>query len=263
MEPVFLYPSVSAKLVMSKRMEVIANNLANADTDGFKKDFPVFGSVTSPFSKISSMGQSEDGTGGTSVIPIPTFAMLSELTINFKQGSIKTTDAPLDMAIEGKGFFQVQAPSGIRYTRNGSFTLSNEGVLVNKHGLPVLGIGGPITLPNGIVNVDDTGRISVKEGKSGTPTEIDTLALVDIADPSLLQKTGDDLFVLMEGEATPIIEGDGRVRQGALEGSNVDPVQEMVAMIFAIRQYEAAQKAIQTAEEIDVNKVNKVGKLEQ
>ncbi len=261
MDAVFIYPSTSAKLLMHRRLEVIANNLANADTNGYKKEYPVFGSVTPPFSKIGSMTESKDGTGGTSVIPIPVFAMLSELTINFKQGEIKTTDAPLDVAIEGRGFFQIQTPSGVRYTRDGSFIMSPEGELVTDSGMPVLGIGGTMTLPPGVVYISDTGKISVKEKGVAAPTEVDSFALVDFEDTSLLQKVGDDLFALMEGDAIPMEEGTARIRQGAVEGSNVNPVEEMIHMIFAIRQYEAAQKAIQTAEEIDVNKVNKVGQL--
>jgi len=264
MDPIFVYPAASAELVMRKRMEVISNNLANADTTGYKKDVPVFGSVVAPFAKINSMGESRDGTGRTSVVPIPSFAILAELAINFESGNLKTTDAPLDVALEGKGFFQVETPMGNLYTRNGAFTMTNEGQLVTRSGYPVLGIGGPITLPPGIVFIDDTGKISVKESGAAAPTEIDSFALVDFEDRTRLRKVGDGLFgVAKDTNATPLEAADARVRQGALEGSNVDPVKEMVAMIFAIRQYEATQKAIQTAEEVEVANANKVGTLRQ
>jgi flagellar basal-body rod protein FlgG len=113
-----------------------------------------------------------------------------------------------------------------------------------------------------MVHIDDTGKISVKENGAAAPTEIDSLALFDFDDLSKMQKVGDGLFGLAKDtNAIPIPDGEVRVRQCALESSNVDPVKEMVAMIFAIRQYEATQKAIQTAEEIEVANANKVGML--
>jgi len=261
MDPVFVYPAAAAELVMRKRLEVISNNLANVDTTGFKRDIPVFGSVVAPFAKTSSMGESRDGTGRTSIIPIPSFTILSELAIDFESGNIRTTDAPLDVAIEGKGFFQIDTPMGKLYTRNGAFIMSNEGQLVTRSGHPVMGLGGPITLPPGLVHIDDTGKISVTE-KGAAPVEIDSLALFEIDQLPFVEKVGDGLFGLMkDGTVTPMPEEDVRVRQGALEASNVDPVKEMVAMIFAIRQYEATQKAIQTAEEVEVANINKVGTL--
>jgi len=264
MDPVFIYPAASAEMAMRKRMEIISNNLANVDTTGYKKDIPVFGSVVPPFAKTSSMGQSRDGTGRTSIIPIPSFTILAELAINFDQGNIKTTDSPLDVAIEGRGFFQIETPFGPLFTRNGAFIISNEGQLVTRNGQPVLGQDGPITLPPGIVNIDDTGKISVKVPGGAAPEEIDSLALVDFEDTSMLQKLTDGLFSPAKGvKPVPIPEDKVRVRQGALETSNVDPVKEMIAMIFAIRQYEATQKAIQTAEEVEVSNVNKVGQLRQ
>jgi len=264
MDPVFVYPAASAEIVMRKRMEVISNNLANVDTTGFKKDIPIFGTVVPTFAKINSMGESRDGTGRTSIIPIPSFAIMAELAVNFDHGNIHTTDAPLDVAIEGEGFFQVETPIGTLYTRNGAFTMTSERQLVTRSGQPVLGTDGPITLPSGLVNIDDQGKISVREDGASISTEVDTLALVEISDLSRMQKVTDGLFKLMKGgEAIPMPEEKVRVRQGALEASNVDPVKEMVAMIFAIRQYEATQKAIQTAEEVEVANANKVGVLRQ
>ena len=266
MDPIFVYPAISAEMAMMKRMEIITNNLANVDTTGFRRDTPIFGSVVAPFAKTSSMGESRNGMGGTSVVPIPTFIILSELVTDFSSGNLHTTDAPLDVAIEGDGkdFFQIETPKGVRYTRNGAFALSDEGQLVTRSGQSVLGTDGPITLPPGLVYIDGTGKISVKERDAASFTEIDSLALVKIEDFSRMEKVGDGLFALAEGaDATPIPEGEVRVRQGALEGSNVDPVKEMVAMIFAIRQYEATQKAIQTADEIEISNANKIGTLRQ
>ncbi len=262
MDPLFVFPSAASQLIMEKRMAVIANNIANVSTSGFRKDLPVFATITAPISTANSMGGSQDGTGGTSRVPVPSFAVIDQMITNFSEGPIRTTDAPLDIAIEGKGFFQIQTPGGIRYTRNGSFTLSNEGKIVTQNGNPLLGVGGPITLPAGIINIDDNGKISVKGPGIGPSTEVDLIALVDVADTTRLQKSGDNLFELLNGQATPFESGQARVRQGALEGSNVNPVEEMIAMITAVRQYEAAQKAMQTADDMDTKNINKVGQLE-
>lgn len=262
MDALFVFPAASAKLIMERRMEVIANNIANVSTTGFRKDFPVFGSVTAELSAANSLGGSQDATGGISQVPIPSFIIVDRMLTNFTEGPLNTTGSPLDMAIDGPGFFQIQTPRGIRYTRSGSFTISNEGVIVTPNGNPVLGEGGPMTLPPGIVNVDGAGRVSVRELDGLTSTAVGTIALVEVEDLTQLQKEGNNLFQLIGSTARPLPEGQSLVRQGTLEGSNVNPVEEMIAMISAIRQYESSQKAIQTAEDMDLKSINKIGQLE-
>ncbi len=263
MDAVFLYAAAANQMVMERRMNEISNNIANVNTTAFKKQVPVFAGLHAPFAKVHSLGGSQDGTGNISLLPIPVFPVIDELVTNFEEGAIQVTGNPLDVAIEGKGFFQIQTAGGIRYSRNGTFAISPEKQLVTDNGNPVLGSGGPIALPPGIVTIDPTGKISVQGPDGGPPIEIGSIALVDIPAKTFLQKIGNNLFTLMEGgEAVPIEEGKGRVRQGALESSNVNPVAEMVAMISAIRQYEAAQKAIQTADDIDIKNINKIGQLQ-
>ncbi|WDT75367.1 MAG: hypothetical protein MPW16_19130 [Candidatus Manganitrophus sp.] len=123
-----------------------------------------------------------------------------------------------------------------------------------------MGTGGPITLPPGSIQIDAEGRLSVKGTEVGAqPTEVDALALYRFSDPSLLKKVGNTLFESVGGGAVPFPEG--RVSQGALEGANVNPVEEMVAMITVMRLYESAQKAIQTADEVASKAANEVGRL--
>jgi len=262
MDPVALYPAASAQLVMSKRMEAISNNIANVSTTGFKKNFPVFGAVIAKMAKANSMGGAEDGTGGVSVLPMPTFAVLDELVTNFSSGTIRVTGEPLDIAIDGKGFFQIQTAGGVRYSRNGAFTISSEGKIVTKDGFPLLGIGGPMELPQGLVYIDETGKVSVQTAAGGPATEVDTIALVDIPKTHKLQKVGDSMFALLDGEATVFEEGKAHLKQGALETSNVNPAEEMIALIITIRHYEEAQRAIQTVDDVTTRNVSRVGQLQ-
>lgn len=259
MDAVFLYPAASAQLVMEKRMDTISNNIANVGTTGFKRDMPIFASKIATLAKAHSLGGAEDPTGGKSVLPIPWFPVLDEVVTDFSQGMIQVNDNPLDIAIQGSGFFQIQTPSGIQYTRNGSFRLSNQGQMVTQSGNLVIGEGGPITLPAGIITIDEEGRISVKGEDGGAQIQVDILALVNIADLSKMKKVGDNLFALLDGTAT--VDPQARVVQGALEGANVDPIVEMVAMISAMRHYESVQKAIQGADDISLKNVNQVGQL--
>ncbi len=259
MDATFIYPAASAQLIATKRMEVISNNIANIGTVGFKRETPVFASVIAPLAKAYSIEGTQEPTGGTAALPVPTFIILDELVTDFTAGITNVTGNPLDVAIQGEGFFQIKTPRGIRYTRNGSFTISPEGQLVTRNGNPVLGVGGELTLPPGIVSIDERGKVSVKSPGVDIATEVDSLALVKIKDPKRMKKVGDNLFELVGAKAEEFL--DGRVQQGALEGANVNPVEEMIAMIVALREYEASQRSIQTAEEIDFKSANQVGKL--
>ncbi|MBI3358711.1 MAG: flagellar basal-body rod protein FlgF [Nitrospirae bacterium] len=259
MNATLVFPAAAAQMVMELRMQAISNNIANVGTTGFRRDVPVFASQIASGSKANSLGGAEDPTGGKAVLPIPWFPVLDEMVIDFSQGPVQMTNNPLDIAIDGKGFFQVDTPNGVRYTRNGAFKLSSEGQIVTQSGHHVLGEGGAITLPPGLVTIDEEGRISVKGNDGGAPVQVDLLALVNIETPSLMKREGDNLFELVGENAT--LFPQGRVRQGALEGANVDPITEMVAMISAMRQYESLQKAIQGADDMALKDVNQIGQL--
>jgi flagellar basal-body rod protein FlgG len=238
------YPILSGALAQEKRLEIITNNLANLNTTGYKKDRAVFGVV--------SLGPAESPPGtGEPLGPAPVFSALSLVTTDFAPGAMRTTGDPLDMSIDGEGFFVVDTPTGPRYTRDGHFTLDAEGRLVTSGGFPVLGTGGPITLPLGKVTVDSDGRISVDGA------EIDTLRVVQLDDSARLRKVGGNLF---DGGGQPEAAVVGRIRPGALESSNVNPVEEMTTMIEVMRLYEAAQKVIQTTDAVVGKAVNEVGR---
>ncbi len=288
-----IWPVLSGALAQERRMEVIANNLSNINTVGFKKEFAVFEGVSPIAPEV---------LGKRPVVPTPTFAVLSQVKVNFSPGEIRETGEPLDLAIDGEGFFPVRTQEGIRYTRSGSFTLNEERQVVTKNGYPLLAGVDPIVLPHGIIRVDAEGNVSVfpieasrapnEPGSAaiarGTSIiEVAKVALIRFKDLGHLKKVGDNLYeavevipeeMLPEGVAAqePLSQMQstldtaqgglpfavGRIRQGALEVSNVNPVEEMVSMIGVHRMYEAAQNAIRTADEVAGRAANDVGRIE-
>jgi flagellar basal-body rod protein FlgG len=208
------------------RLETIANNLANADTAGFKKDVLSFDHLLNTHQEA-----------------------------NMEQGNIRHTDNALDLALSGKGFFKVSTPGGFRYTRNGKFYVNAEGQLSTTAGDPVMGEGGPITIEGTDVAVDDSGRISV-DGE-----EVDTLAVVSFASPDLLEKQGDSYYLYNGDDGEGPRPQETFVKQGYVEQSNVVVTQEMINMIETLRHFESYQKVLQTFDETDAKVINDVGKL--
>jgi flagellar basal-body rod protein FlgG len=173
---------------------------------------------------------------------------------NFEPGVMKATGRDLDVAIQGKGFFAVQGPSGIYYTRNGSFHLNSEGGLVTSGNLPVLGESGPIQIPAGRISISAGGEIEV-EGNA-----VDTLRVADFNDKQALEKVGDSMFRSIGPEPVTVEPGQRTVSQGTLEQSNVNAVREMVVMIDIMRRFEALQKTVFTLmNEINERTINQVG----
>jgi len=286
------WPLLSGALAQEKRLEVISNNLANVNTGGFKRDLPIFESET-PIAP--------DPLNRAPVQPTPAFGVLGEVFTDFSPGPLRETGEPLDLAIEGDGFFAIGTPEGVRYTRNGSFTLNREGAIVTKQGHPVLSGTDPIILPpgGGIIRVDTEGKVFVQPieaarapnepgapsiARGTAPIEAGTIFLSHFGDLSRLKKVGDTLYEpIGEAPETILPEGRevvapgpmqfqldyrgaapfavGRIRQGALEMSNVNPISEMVSMINVLRSYEAAQKALQTSDEVAGRAANDVGRL--
>lgn len=232
-----LYIAAEGMLARQTAQDVIASNLANANTNGFKADRLVFQTalermVIRPSASIGSL------SGGAVVSG--TFADLS-------QGSIQTTGNPFDLALVGEGFFAIQTPNGVRYTRNGAFQLNEEGVLVTRRGEPVLGSRGPVQLSStGSIRFEADGTVLV----DGTP--VDQLLIVT----GRLNKEPSGLFV---GNATPL--ENPTLVSGALESSNVSVVAEMIAMIEVMRAYEAAQRVIRAHDEALAQAVGELAQI--
>jgi flagellar basal-body rod protein FlgG len=272
-----LYTGASGMTAEMNRMDAVANNLANVDLTGYKKDTVAF----KAFPELLIRRMDDDGVkkipmGSVDVAPIVgrlgTGVETNEVFTVFSQGAFKETDSDFDFALEGQGFFTVLTPNGERYTRNGTFVLGPESILVTKEGFPVLGESGePIKIKANNFVVDQDGRVFVNrrftendnrlvsktENEWDQTEQLDTLKLVDFKRTRYLQKQGSSLWKDTEESGVgEIIAGDNRpkVRQGFLEASNVNPVTEMVRMIEVNRAYEANQKSIQTHD-------NLVGKL--
>lgn len=226
-------------LAQEHRLNQISNNLANVDTAGYKKEDITFWEM---------MFKAADQR--------PRVGKALKVLTDQQQGSAKQTDSPLDFAINGEGFFKVQTPAGVRYTRNGNFTLNSQGQLSTSEGFLVLGDGGPVTLTDQNVAVGRDGLITANGAT------INRLGLVSFADLQGLEKEGNNLFRLKEGVAAQEqAVAAPSIQQGFVEGANVNIVSEMTEMIDLQRAYQSQQKAIQTTDDIDQQSTSRVGKL--
>jgi flagellar basal-body rod protein FlgF len=226
------------------RQEILANDLANASTSGFKRDgLSVAGQPVPPAEPIFAM------LGMT-----PNDHYTVRQWTDYSPGPIHDTGRSLDVAIDGPGFFVVQTPQGLRYTRSGGLTVDRAGLLTTDAGYPIMGGGGPIAVKSTGLSFSATGDIY-----DGSEI-LDTLRVVDFPRPYRLQKQGDGLFAPVGPAAAPAAASDYRIVGGAIEGSNVDPVRTMVEMIELFRSYESAQRAIQSADETE-RRANDIGRV--
>ncbi len=277
------YTAASGMRAQQWRLDAVANNLANVDTDGYKRDVAAF----KAFPELLLRRQDDDGVyhipfGSADAAPIigkmGMGVELNELYTCFEQGALKETTSDFDLAMDGKGFFAVATPYGERYTRNGSFVLGKEGYLETKEGYPVLGENGPIRVRANNFQIDKDGSIWINAAYPNEPEVmvgretnlwedtvlLDTLKIVEFELDRYLEKQGSSLYRESEtsGPAMVMLEGERpRVFQGFLEAANVDPVVEMVQMIEVNRAYEANQKMIQTEDSALGTLINQVAKF--
>ena len=277
------YTAASGMRAQQWRLDAVANNLANVDTNGYKRDVAAF----KAFPELLIRRQDDDGVymhpfGSADTAPIigklGTGVELNELYTNFDQGALKETASDFDLALDGRGFFAVATPWGERYTRNGSFILGMEGFLETKEGYPVLGENGPIRVRANNFMIDKDGGVWVNAaydddpllmiGRESNlwedPVLLDVLKIVEFELDRYLEKQGSSLYRESQtsGPAMIMLAGERpRVFQGFLEASNVDPVIEMVQMIEVNRAYEANQKVIQTEEAALGTLINQVAKF--
>ena len=226
-----IYLAMSGAKATMQRQDVLANNLANASTTGFRAEMQAFRAVPVL------------GDGASTRV----FALESTVGYDSQSGSIQSTGRNLDVAMKGNAWLAVQSLDGTEaYTRAGAFELSTEGQLVTPGGLPVLGDGGPITLPpNATVEIAADGTITTAVGNA-KPQQAGKLKMVTPEAP--LTRGTDGLFRAADG-GDLTADPAARLQSGALEGSNVSPVETMVAMISAARQFEQQMKMLQSAEQ--------------
>jgi len=277
------YTAASGMRAQQWRLDAVANNLSNVNTDGYKRDVAAF----KAFPELLIRRQDDDGVyqhpfGSADAAPIVgkmgMGVELNELYTAFEQGAFKETNSDFDIALDGKGFFSVSTPWGERYTRNGSFQLGKEGLLVTKEGFPVLGENGPLRVKANNFQVDKDGGVWINAAISDDPevmvsregntwedtVQLDTLKLVEFELDRYLEKQGSSLYRESDtsGPATVIEQGKRpKVVQGFIEAANVDPVVEMVQMIEVNRSYEANQKIIQVEESALGTLINQVMKF--
>ena len=213
-----------------------ANNLSNTNTPGFKKDVSVFHTFLG-----ESLGRIES---------IPADGTKTQ----FQQGAIQKTGSELDLAIEGQGFFKVKTPQGYRYTRAGNFGINANQVLADSNGFPVMGTRNEISLKGQKIVIEKDGTVKVDGKNAGQ------IGLVSFSDLDYLAKEGHSLYRL-EGSQTEMKALDSQILQGALESSNVNPVEEMVKLIDSFRTYESCLKIIQSQDELDEKAVNDLGRV--
>ena len=234
------------------KLQTIANNLANVNTVGFKRDRAVFEDL---FYQVEQQpgAQRADNTLSPSGVQLGNGTHLVGTQKVFTNGSIQTTSQPLDVAISGNGFLQVRRPDGEpAYTRAGQLGVDANGTLVNASGLPLV---PQITVPANAtaITIGENGMVSATIPGSTTPSELGQLTLTSFVNPTGLLALGENLFqeTASSGQATEGTPGDGsfgKLRQGALEGSNVQVVEEMVDMIAAQRTYEMNTKVLSAAD---------------
>lgn len=278
-----LYTGASGMNAQQHRLDSIANNLANVDLNGYKRDT----TITKAFPELLMRRMNDDGVyvfpiGSVDTTPIVgrlgTGVEVNEVYTVFEQGAMKQTENDFDLALEGQGFLTVQTAQGERLTRNGAFLVDVDGYLVTKDGNQALGENGPIKLKknnfvidedgtvwqNAAFAADDRRLVSMQENQWEAIERVDRLKIVDVKRKRYLQKEGSSFWRTTDesGEAV-VLEGSTRpkVRQGFLEGSNVNAVTEMVEMIEVNRAYDANQRTIQTEDSLIGKLWNEVVKV--
>jgi flagellar basal-body rod protein FlgG len=240
-----MYSALSGNLAAMTRMDIISNNLANVNTPGFKKDKVTFEGLLSSATAPPAVPQS---------LTADPILQRENVFVDYASGPVVQTGNPLDMTIDGDGFFAISTPEGIAYTRQGNFRLSADGTLVTADGYPVQGQGGSIRISGSKVEIDAKGLVRVDGEESGS------ISVLDFPKPYALKKTGSALFVPSDPESAPQ-SASGALRQGHLEGSNVETVSEMVQMIENSRYFEACQKVILSFNDLTSKAANELGRL--
>lgn len=247
-----LYTGFTGMVNEQKRLDIIANNIANAATVGYKGE-----NVTSQsFEDVLTL-KIRDNSEYYLDRPVGNMSLgvrIGEVYTDFTQGSLRETSNTYDLAVEGKGFFEIREGDNIRYTRDGIFKMTQDGFIVDADGNHVQAEGGDLQVP-----VDATIAIKVDGSVYANGVYVDTVKLVDFEDYDYLEKVGDVSYKPVDGAVS--FDATGVIRQGYTEQSNINAVSEMVDMIAITRAYEANQKVIHTEDSLLEKAVNQIGKV--
>ncbi len=241
-----LYVGLSRQILLRREMDIIANNIANIDTTGFKVESLM--QKTDPAEPAVTLGG-----------PRPVkFVAADGVARDFSQGVLSTTGAPFDMAVEGQGFFQIQTPAGPRFTRDGRFTTDPTGRLVTQAGAPVLDAGGGEILING-----EKGQVAI--GVDGVMSQgkeqVGKIGVYTFANAGALEKTGDNLY-RNASNLQPQPATEARVRQGMLEGSNVKSILEITRMVEVSRAYEQTARMMDSEADLSRRAIERMGRVQ-
>jgi flagellar basal-body rod protein FlgF len=251
-----IYPILSGALAHERRMQIFANNMANVNTAGFKQDEQAFKAI---FPRTQAAIPAISRTAGLAdqIMARPmgaterAFVAPHHMKTTFEPGRIKLTGNPLDLAIQGPGFFEVKTPEGTRYSRNGMLTLDNQRRLVSNQGYPVMGTKGEIKIPVGHMEISTQGEIKVDDKPVGA------IKVVEFPEDQMPQKLGGGLYMSDQGKAAK----NPQIQVGHIEESNVNSISEMVKMVQGMRSYESTQKLIQTLDRMAETAVHDVGRV--
>ncbi len=243
-----IWNAVAGSLYQMKQLDVIANNLANANTNGFKADHMSFDAYLAQIQERRFTGPRER---------LSSIHKQMRMHTDHSQGVLKTTSNSLDLAIGGEGFFTIETPDGSMYTRAGNFTLNEQGQVVTTEGNLVLGESGALQLQTGIAAdlVFNEQGMLYQAGE-----EVGRLQITRVDNPETLQKAGGKLFRATQDTRTEVMETPD-VHQGVLEGSNVNMVKEVVGIVQAGRSFEAYQRMISLVDDINRRATQQLGQM--
>ena len=248
-----LLVGLSRQMVLGRSIDVVANNIANMNTTGFKSDNSLFEEYLMPVARENRFNPADR---------MVSFVNDSGAWHNLGPGPLQQTGNPLDVAINGDGMFVVQTPAGERYTRDGGFQLDNQGQLVNASGYPVLGNNGPVRFQqtDKQINIAADGTITVLEGTNRIDSIRAKLRIVNFTQPQRLRKEGSNLYSLGEGNAAQP-DTKSVVHQGFIERSNVNSIHEMSRLIEVSRTYTQIASMLQQQHDLHRTAIDKLAEV--
>ena len=244
---------LSGQIALQRELDVIANNIANINTTGYKSDNSVFQEHLMPVARANQFRGNDRAVS---------FVQDRATWIDFSQGAIDQTGNPLDVSLSAGAFLTVQTPRGERYTRNGALQINSQGQLVTSEGLPVVGENGPIVFQpsDREISITTDGTVSVREGQNTTDTTRGKLRLASFAQPQLLQKDGTSTYTAPNGVA-PQVPENVRVNQGTIEKSNVKSVIAMTRMIEVTRAYTQIASMLQSQSDMRKSAIDRLSEV--
>jgi len=258
-----LWVSKTGLSAQDTNMSTISNNLANVNTTGFKRDRAVFQDLLYQINRQPG-GLSTENTELPSGLQLGTGVRVVGTAKQFSQGNLQVTGQPLDLAVDGRGFFQIEMPDGqIAYTRDGQFQLNSNGDVVTPDGYP---LQPNINVPEGATNITigRDGTVTVVTDDQAAPVNLGQVTLVDFINPQGLQAIGNNLYKATNASGDPAegeagLAGLGNIQQRSIESSNVEVVEELVNMITTQRAYEMNSKVVSTTDQMLQFITNNIG----